>query len=291
VNRLSWAGLGEDSGCPVLIRELIQGTTGNHSHEFFELVYVEEGFCLHSSGNAVELLMGGDLLAMSPGMEHHYWCKRNITIVNILFRQEIFSGLLDDLKSLPGMADFFEGKFREPLISHLSLQDQEEMRRIIASLRNEREQKLIGWGLRSKTLLSELMIILSRVIHTRFSKKDSGKNPYLGYTLKAVGRIEEHYVDDLSIRNLAEDLGIGPDHLTRQFRQIMGITPTEYLRRRRFARALELLRKQRPISLVYAESGFRSINYFSREFKNLFKMTPSEFKRQTRASAGAAPVL
>jgi AraC-like DNA-binding protein len=84
------------------------------------------------------------------------------------------------------------------------------------------------------------------------------------------------------VRDLAGGLGIGPDHLTRQFRQIMGITPTEYLRRRRFAQALELLRKQQPVSAVYSASGFRSINYFSREFKALFKMTPSEFRRQAK---------
>ncbi|GHU01139.1 AraC family transcriptional regulator [Spirochaetia bacterium] len=288
MSHLTWAALGEDAFCPVMVKELVQSTAHSHSHEFFEMVYVEEGFCLHFSGNAVDLLMGGDLLAISPGMEHYYWCKQNITIVNILFMPEIFSGLADDLKGLPGMADFFDGKIKAPLLSHLSLQDREEMRRIISSLRDEREKKQTGWHLRSKTLLIDVMIILSRVLDTRFSKKDSG-NFYLGYTLKAVERIEEHFTDELSIRNLAGELGIGPDHLTRQFRQIMGITPTEYLRRRRFARALELLRKQQPISAVYAESGFRSINYFSREFKNVFKMTPSEFKRQART--GAAPVL
>ncbi|WP_043923098.1 AraC family transcriptional regulator [Leadbettera azotonutricia] len=278
---LSWASLGGDSGCPVKVNERIQSTMYRHSHEFFEFVYVEEGFCLHFSGSGVELLMGGDLLAMSPGMEHYYWCKKNITIVNIMFLPEIFSGLMKDIKSLPGMEDFFEGKLQNPLLSHLSFDDREEMRRIINALRKEEEQKIVGWELRSKALLTNVIIILSRVVNTRFSKQGN-KNPYLGYTLKTVERIEENYSEALTVRDLAGSLGIGPDHLTRQFHQIMGITPTEYLRRRRFAKALELLRKQQPVSEVYAASGFRSINYFSREFKNLFKMTPSEFKRQAK---------
>ncbi|AEF82910.1 putative transcriptional regulator, AraC family [Leadbettera azotonutricia ZAS-9] len=263
------------------VNERIQSTMYRHSHEFFEFVYVEEGFCLHFSGSGVELLMGGDLLAMSPGMEHYYWCKKNITIVNIMFLPEIFSGLMKDIKSLPGMEDFFEGKLQNPLLSHLSFDDREEMRRIINALRKEEEQKIVGWELRSKALLTNVIIILSRVVNTRFSKQGN-KNPYLGYTLKTVERIEENYSEALTVRDLAGSLGIGPDHLTRQFHQIMGITPTEYLRRRRFAKALELLRKQQPVSEVYAASGFRSINYFSREFKNLFKMTPSEFKRQAK---------
>jgi AraC-like DNA-binding protein len=235
--------------------------------------------------------MAGDLLAMCPGMDHYYWCKKNITIVNILFMPEVFSGLIDEIKTLPGMADLFEGRLESPLLSHLNLQDREEMRGIIEALRKEGEQKEVGWELRSKTLLAGMIVMLSRVVNTRFSRQE-GKNPYLGYTLQTVEAIEERYTAPLTVRDLALSLGIGPDHLTRQFRQIIGITPTEYLRRRRFARALELLRKQRSISEVYLASGFRSINYFSREFKALFKMTPSEFRRQARtnAAAGSAPV-
>ncbi|MDR0732388.1 MAG: AraC family transcriptional regulator [Treponema sp.] len=286
---MSWASLGPDPACPVLVREMIQGTTSNrHSHEFFEFVYVEEGFCLHFSGGSVELLMAGDLLAMCPGMEHYYWCKKDITIVNILFMPEAFAGVLGEIRALPGMAELFDGKLQDPLLSHLSLQDREEMQHIIAILRREGEQKEAGWELRSKTLLAGVIVMLSRVVNTRFSR-EKGKNPYLGYTLKTVEAIEEHYTAPVSVRDLALSLGIGPDHLTRQFRQIIGITPTEYLRRRRFARALELLRKQRPISEVYTASGFRSVNYFSREFKALFKMTPSEFRRQVRANAASSP--
>jgi AraC-like DNA-binding protein len=263
------------------LNEWIQGTGYNHSHEFFEIVYVEEGFCLHFSGGTADLLMAGDLLALSPEMEHYYWAKRDITIVNILFMPDITKGFLEELKTLPGMTEFFEGRLQNPLLNHLALQDREQVRRIIGTLRDEREKKPAGWKLRSKALLMDLLVLLSRVINARFGKPDN-TNPYLGYTLKAVERIEEQYLQDMTIRDLAEGLGIGPDHLTRQFRQIMGITPNEYLRRCRFTKALELLRGQSAVSDVYARAGFRSINYFSREFKALFKMTPSEFKRQVR---------
>jgi AraC family L-rhamnose operon regulatory protein RhaS len=283
VNRLSWASQEADPACPIQVRETIQGTLNRHSHEFFELVYVEGGFCLHFSGDSAELLITGDLLAICPGMEHYYWCKKDITIVNILFMPEVFAGILDEIKALPGMADLFEGNLQSPVLSHLSLQDREEMRHIINTLRKEGERKETGWELRSKTLLAGVAVILSRTANTRFNRKDN-PNPYLGYTLKTVEAIEECYTGPVTVRDLAVSLNICPDHLTRQFRQIMGITPMEYLRCRRFTRALDLLRKQRPISEVYIASGFRSINYFSREFKNFFKMTPSEFRRQERTN-------
>jgi AraC-like DNA-binding protein len=284
VNRLSWASLGGDTHGPIQVRELNQGTLNRHSHEFFEFVYVEEGFCLHFSDNDTELLLGGDLLVITPGMEHNYWCKQNITIVNILFMPELFLDLLEEVKNLPGTADIIEERLKKPLIYHLNLQDREEMWRIIAALRQAGEAYPSGGAGRSGLLLADMLILLSRQLNTRFAGVET-KTPYLVYALKAVERIEGHYAEELYIGKIAESLGIGPDHLTRQFRQITGITPTEYVRRRRFAQALELLRKQRSISSVYAETGFRSINYFSREFKALFNMTPSEFRRQARSTA------
>jgi AraC-like DNA-binding protein len=281
--------MGADPACPVQVREIVQGTMNRHSHDFFEFVYVEEGFCVHFSGGSEELLMAGDLLAMCPGMEHYYWCKKDITIVNILFMPEVFTGLLGELKALPGMAGLFEGTLQSPLLSHLSLQDRGELRRIIDTLKREAAQKDAGWVLRSKILLVDVIVMLSRLVNTRFGRQKD-RNPYLDYVLKTVETIEERYTASVSVQDLALSLGISPDHLTRQFRQIIGITPTEYLRRRRFARALELLRKQQPISEVYMASGFGSINYFSREFKTTFKMTPSEFRRQARANGTQVPV-
>jgi AraC-like DNA-binding protein len=107
-------------------------------------------------------------------------------------------------------------------------------------------------------------------------------NSYVGYVSGALADIEAHYHEPLSVHGIAASLGISADHLTRQFRQTMGITPVEYLKRYRFARALELLRQQQPVSEVCQAVGFRHISHFSREFKALFDMTPSAFQHQSR---------
>ena len=92
--------------------------------------------------------------------------------------------------------------------------------------------------------------------------------------------IEADYAQELSLADIARQVGVSADHLTRQFNRILGITPSEYLRRFRFARAIELLRGQVAVGEVSRQVGFSHISHFSREFKAMFGMNPSEYARR-----------
>ena len=281
--RLSWRGVDDGAGFPALCRREVQGPTGMHGHEFYEIVYVREGFCLHVCNGVSSLLMAGDIFALRPCDAHRYRGQRNVTIVNFLFLPEALGSLLDDVRALPGMADFFGNDPSKdwPLHRHLSLPDRERVQAFFREMEAERAEKRAGWDLRSRALLLDFMVFFSRLFSTRFPARHAGGS-YTGYVSGAMAEIEAHYHEDLTVRGVAASLGISADHLTRQFRQAMGITPIEYLRRYRFARALELLRQQRPVSEACQAVGFRHISHFSREFKALFDMTPSAFQRQSR---------
>ena len=54
----------------------------------------------------------------------------------------------------------------------------------------------------------------------------------------------------------------------------------EYLRRYRFARAMELLAGGMSVTDVSRQVGFRNLCHFSREFKNQLGVTPSQYRKQ-----------
>jgi len=280
---LAWQIVDDGAGFPAICRHQVQGPTGAHAHEFYEIVYVLEGFCLHVCNGASSLLMAGDILALRPGDVHRYRGQRNVNIVNFLFLPDALGCLMDEVRALPGMADFFGGGPVAGwfLLRHLSLPDQERVQGFFLEIERERAEKKVGWALRSRALLVDFMVFFSRVFSARFPARQAD-SPYIGYVSGALAGIEEHYHENLTVQGLAASLGISADHLTRQFRQAMGITPIEYLRRFRFARALELLRQQRPVSEVCQAVGFHHVSHFSREFKVFFDMTPSAFQRQSR---------
>lgn len=147
-------------------------------------------------------------------------------------------------------------------------------------MQEERAAQKTGWVVRSRALLVEFMVLLSRVFSARFPASRMGDSAYTGYVSRAMELIEADYAIDLSIADIARQVGVSADHLTRQFNRTLGITPSEYLRRFRFARAIELLRQQTAVGDVSRMVGFSHISHFSREFKAMFGMNPSEYARR-----------
>ena len=96
---------------------------------------------------------------------------------------------------------------------------------------------------------------------------------------KFIALIEENYSDpDFSIEKGSEKLGLSRVHLYRKVKELSGITPTDLLRNYRLKKASALL-KQRSgtISEVAYATGFGSPAYFSKCFKAVYNITPTEF--------------
>ena len=96
---------------------------------------------------------------------------------------------------------------------------------------------------------------------------------------KFIALIEENYSDpDFSIEKGSEKLGLSRVHLYRKVKELSGITRTDFLRNYRLKKASALL-KQRSgtISEVAYATGFGSPAYFSKCFKAVYNITPTEF--------------
>lgn len=96
---------------------------------------------------------------------------------------------------------------------------------------------------------------------------------------KFITLIEENYSDpDFSIEKGSEKLGLSRVHLYRKVKELSGITPTDFLRNYRLKRASALLKqKSGTISEVAFATGFGSPAYFSKCFKAVYNITPSEY--------------
>lgn len=84
---------------------------------------------------------------------------------------------------------------------------------------------------------------------------------------------------NLNIDIIAAQFGIGRTNFYRKVREVMGMSPNDYLRKCRMERAAELLRStEAPISEVCAQVGMPDAQYFSRVFKTFYGTSPSIYR-------------
>lgn len=92
--------------------------------------------------------------------------------------------------------------------------------------------------------------------------------------------LDAHYAEDLSLDLLAEKFHFNKYYLMRRFRQQYGTTIGAYLIHARIGAAKKLLRfSDVTLEEAGASVGIRDANYFSRIFKKVEGITPSQYRK------------
>ncbi|RKN81942.1 helix-turn-helix domain-containing protein [Paenibacillus ginsengarvi] len=100
---------------------------------------------------------------------------------------------------------------------------------------------------------------------------------------QAVEMIHESYGDDLTRDQLAEQLGVSPEHFSRLFKKEKGMSFIEYLLQFRIEKSRELLLLSKSsVNEVAGRVGFQNPYYFSRKFKQLVGVSPSAYIHQAK---------
>ena len=103
---------------------------------------------------------------------------------------------------------------------------------------------------------------------------------------KLMQYIEENISDEnLRIEDMADFVGLGRTVFYNKVKQLVGVTPSDFLRQMRMERAVLLIEKSKlSFSEIAYSSGFSDPKYFSKCFKKETGMTPSEYRKAKQQS-------
>lgn len=101
--------------------------------------------------------------------------------------------------------------------------------------------------------------------------------------------INAHIDDpDLNVEKLSSEVGVSRAHLHRKMKDLIGMTPSDYMRNIRLKRACELLKRPDiEVTQVAYKIGFTSQPHFSSHFKRYTGFSPSEYR--AKCLAGSDP--
>lgn len=89
---------------------------------------------------------------------------------------------------------------------------------------------------------------------------------------------------EFSVEELSSEVGMHRMNLYRKLQSIAGVTPSEFIRTMRLKRAAQILRENSGLSVSEVSDmvGFNTTKYFTRYFREMFGVTPSQYAQQYR---------
>lgn len=121
----------------------------------------------------------------------------------------------------------------------------------------------------------------------RLERATSGQEAAIHGLMQSAKRyMEQHYMDPISLEEVAAQVGFNPSYFSTVFKKNCGEGFVDYLTGIRVGEAKKLLcNAEVPITEICFQIGYRDLKHFNRVFKRLTGLTPSEFKRQNKQEA------
>jgi len=106
---------------------------------------------------------------------------------------------------------------------------------------------------------------------------------------RALTYLREHFVQEISLQDLAAAAGLSKFHFVRLFAAAVGITPHRYQLLLRINRARYLLRQGDEIAGVAQRTGFFDQSHFTACFRDVVGVTPGRYQGHPPNGSSVAP--
>lgn len=131
-------------------------------------------------------------------------------------------------------------------------------------------------------VMRKLIFVEMLVLTARFFREAAQTAPAASYEAvdllsRLLEYISAHITEDLSLDELASQVGVSKYHLCKVFKAKTGTTINKYIVTRRIAEAKSLLLKGIPVTEVCYSCGFRDLSHFIRTFHSLVGLSPGNY--------------
>lgn len=100
---------------------------------------------------------------------------------------------------------------------------------------------------------------------------------------KVVKHIELNIDSEMPLDDLAELACFSPFHFQRIFKEVLGETPKQFIKRLRLEEAARIIAFQPELNIleVAVKVGFQSLEAFSRAFKDYYSLSPDKYRKSS----------
>ena len=239
-----------------------------HDHDYHEVFLVETGAARHWVNGKSQVLDEGSLVFIRPADAHRLRPRRghNCRIINVMLRNETADHLghryADELAGR-----FFWSQGEVPEVHTLTAPQAERMINL--------SHELQAAPRRLARIEDFLLSVMTRVVDIDHDVHRHAP-PWLIHACQAARRPE---VFRRGAAGFVEAAGRGHEHVCRQARVHLGLSPSAYVNRIRMEHAAMLLAAgDAPIAHVAADCGIENMSHFYRLFRDHHGATPRAYR-------------
>lgn len=252
-----------------------------HWHPEVEFVLIEKG--------TMELLVGSERYTVGAGtgifinsqVIHKFEAAGSVIIPNIVFSPAL----------LAPQDSLIYQKYIQPVLDSameclLLFADHPGQRECLETLKTIFATQEEENGYEIKTM--ELLLKLWRMLYENTDIADKSSAPRASVKTQAqlqimLQYIHKNYPYPISLDDIAETVSLGKSSVLNIFHKNIHTSPVNYLVHYRLKRAAKLLATTpSSVSAIARDTGFENIGYFCRKFKEVFQMTPGEYRKRNR---------
>ena len=254
-----------------------------HWHNEFEFVFVEKGNAIFWAGEKQFSITEGQGFWVNSGILHRFYSEKGAVIPNFLLlptfiaasNSRIYQKYIEPIKKSALDCFFFSPEIpwqKEAL--HV-------MKKIISLQIEEGEMELL-----TSCLVQELWYLIYSHIKEDLSKeKQVNIVSSQGRLQLMMQYIHQNFNQKLSLEEIAEQAMVSKSTALNLFHKYLHDTPVHYLLKYRLQEAAILLTTTKKKVIVIAENvGFETVDYFCKQFKKYYGVTPTEYRIQKAAA-------
>ena len=237
------------------------------SHPMMELTYVDQG-SMHSVADGQDLLLKqGDMVLYGPDQWHMQYADIGVAprYITVTFDA---SGL--------GLKDLVNRKFTAP----------QQAVSLLQQMLRERDRMDDYSG---DAIIAQLTMLLLTLVRQAEEPKEAklqtsnaihSENEIIRRAQQYIG---EHVREKLTVPLVARHVDVSPSYLTALFHKNLQISPGEYIRRIKLQESKQMIRENNlNFTEIAAELQYSTVHHFSRQFKEKFGITPTEYAKSVR---------
>ena len=254
------------------------------SSPFIRIYYVKEGRAyFHLPSGDIELT-SGHMYMVPSYVPHSYECEPNLDFYYLFVYQRMVSEInVFDIYDFP-----IEVKSNEAanllFENYCSLYPQLNLpSRDATEFANHQSYRDYAMAYMKMPFYERMQLHgLVEILFSYFMKHAKQKSVVKDSRIaELLNYIQQHISDVITIDGLADKACLTKSHLIRSFSRTMGITPLQYILRKKIQHAQSLLLStDMTVNRISEATGFNDVSYFIRLFKKNICFTPQEYREK-----------